>query len=80
SRAQLGITLTTLLTGYTMEPAISNLLRPVFLSWAIPEAVVTPVSAVLGIGIATVLSMILGELVPKNFALAVPIRAAKLVM
>ncbi len=29
SSAQLGITLTTLLTGYTMEPAISNLLRPV---------------------------------------------------
>ncbi|MBQ9918600.1 hemolysin family protein [Microbacterium sp. NPDC016588] len=80
SSAQLGITLTTLLTGYTMEPAISNLLRPVFLSWSIPEAVVGPVSAVLGIAIATILSMILGELVPKNFALAVPRQAAKLVM
>ncbi len=58
-----------------LEPA-----APVFLSWSIPEAVVGPVSAVLGIAIATILSMILGELVPKNFALAVPRQAAKLVM
>ena len=36
SSAQLGITLTTLLTGYTMEPAISNLLRPVLVGWGWP--------------------------------------------
>ncbi|WP_165143059.1 hemolysin family protein [Microbacterium endophyticum] len=80
SSAQLGITLTTLLTGYTMEPAISSLLRPVFESWGLPNAVTTPVSAVIGIAIATTFSMILGELVPKNFALAVPLATAKLVM
>jgi len=80
SSAQLGITLTTLLTGYTMEPAISNLLRPVLAGWGIPEAVVVGLSAVIGITIATVFSMILGELVPKNFALAVPRATAKLVM
>ncbi len=33
SSAQLGITLTTLLTGFTMEPALSNLLRPVLTVW-----------------------------------------------
>ncbi|MCR2801657.1 MULTISPECIES: hemolysin family protein [unclassified Microbacterium] len=80
SSAQLGITLTTLLTGYTMEPAISNLLAPVFDGWGWSEAVSRPVAAVVGMSIATIFSMILGELVPKNFALAIPRQTAKLVM
>lgn len=80
SSAQLGITLTTLLTGYTMEPAISNLLAPVFDAWGIPEGVSRPLAAVIGVSIATVFSMIIGELVPKNFALAIPRQTAKLVM
>ncbi len=80
SSAQLGITLTTLLTGYTMEPAISRLLTPVFSAWGMPSAVAVPVAAVLGILIATVFSMILGELVPKNFALAIPRETAKVVL
>ena len=79
SSAQLGITLTTLLTGYTMEPAISALLAPALESW-LPAGAVRLVSAVIGVAIATVLSMILGELVPKNFALALPRQVAKLVM
>ena len=80
SSAQLGITLTTLLTGYTMEPAISNLLAPVFDAWGIPSGVSRPLAAIIGVSIATVFSMIIGELVPKNFALAVPRQTAKLVM
>ncbi|NLP83851.1 HlyC/CorC family transporter [Microbacterium sp. CFH 90308] len=80
SSAQLGITLTTLLTGYTMEPAISNLLAPVFDVWGIPEGVSRPLAAVIGVSIATIFSMIVGELVPKNFALAIPRQTAKLVM
>ncbi|MEV7694730.1 hemolysin family protein [Microbacterium sp. NPDC089189] len=80
SSAQLGITLTTLLTGYTMEPAISNLLRPVLSSWSVPEGVVVGLASIIGISVATIFSMILGELVPKNFALAVPRQTAKLVM
>ncbi|WP_406249667.1 hemolysin family protein [Microbacterium sp. M] len=80
SSAQLGITLTTLLTGYTMEPAISRLLGPVLTSWGLAEAVVAPISTVVGMLVATVLSMILGELVPKNFALALPRQTAKLVI
>jgi CBS domain containing-hemolysin-like protein len=39
-----------------------------------------PLAAVIGVSIATVFSMILGELVPKNFALAIPRQTAKLVM
>jgi CBS domain containing-hemolysin-like protein len=80
SSAQLGITLTTLLTGYTMEPAISNLLRPVFAGWGWPEGFASPFAVVIAITSATILSMILGELVPKNFALAIPRQTAKLVI
>lgn len=80
SSAQLGITLTTLLTGYTMEPAISNLLRPVFTAWGLPEGLVSPLAVIIAVSFATILSMILGELIPKNFALAVPRQTAKLVM
>lgn len=80
SSAQLGITLTTLLTGYTFEPAISSLLSGPLTAAGIPAAVVPGIGTVLAIFIATVFSMIVGELVPKNFALAVPLATAKLVI
>jgi len=80
SSAQLGITLTTLLTGYTMEPAMSNLLRPVLTGWGLPGGLVSPLAVIVSVTVATMLSMIIGELVPKNFALALPRQTAKLVM
>ncbi|UNK69669.1 hemolysin family protein [Microbacterium sp. H1-D42] len=80
SSAQLGITLTTLLTGYTMEPAITKLLAPLMEGWGVPDAVAVPVSVTIAMTIATLLSMIIGELVPKNFALALPRATAKVVM
>ncbi|MCD2443993.1 hemolysin family protein [Agromyces sp. SYSU K20354] len=80
SSAQLGITLTTLLTGYTMEPAISSLLAGPLTAIGLPEALVRPVGATTAIIIATLLSMIIGELVPKNFALALPLATAKVVI
>src|SRR4029450_10916709 len=67
SSAQLGITLTTLLTGYTMEPAISTLLSGPMAAIGVPEAVLPGIATVLAIFIATLLSMVIGELVPKNF-------------
>jgi CBS domain containing-hemolysin-like protein len=79
SSAQLGITITTLLTGWLMEPAISSLLAPVLLGWGLVAGVVDTVSAVVAILIATILSMIVGELFPKNLALAVPRRVVKIV-
>ena len=72
SSAQLGITLTTLLTGYTMEPAISSLLSGPLAQAGVPEDFNRPVGAVLAIVLATFISMVVGELAPKNFALAVP--------
>lgn len=80
SSAQLGITLTTLLTGYTMEPAISSLLAGPLTAIGVPASLVRPVGATTAIVVATLLSMIIGELVPKNFALALPLATAKLVM
>jgi CBS domain containing-hemolysin-like protein len=80
SSAQLGITLTTLLTGFTMEPAISSLLRGPLTSLGLAEGAVVVVAATLAIVLATILSMIVGELIPKNFALAIPARTAKVVM
>ena len=80
SGAQLGITLTTLLTGYTFEPAISKLLSGPLTSAGLPEAVVPGVGAIVGIFLATIFSMVIGELVPKNFALALPLATAKVVV
>lgn len=80
SSAQLGITLTTLLTGYTFEPAMSALLREPLEALGLPDAMVRPVGAITGVLLATVLSMIVGELVPKNFALALPLATAKRVV
>ncbi len=80
SSAQLGITLTTLLTGYLLEPSIATLLEAPFLAMQLPEAVVETVGSIVALVIATLLSMILGELVPKNFALALPLQTARLVV
>lgn len=80
SSAQLGITLTTLLTGYAMEPALSTLLSGPLAAAGVPTAAVPAIAATVAVIIATLLSMIIGELVPKNFALALPISAAKLVI
>ncbi|KZE95594.1 MULTISPECIES: hemolysin family protein [unclassified Agromyces] len=80
SSAQLGITLTTLLTGYTMEPAISSLLADPLRSIGLPDGLIRPVGAVTAVVVATLLSMIIGELVPKNFALALPRQTAKVVV
>ncbi|MCT9623134.1 hemolysin family protein [Curtobacterium sp. C2H10] len=80
SSAQLGITLTTLLTGYLLEPSIAKLLEAPFLAMRLPEAIVETVGSIMALVIATLLSMILGELVPKNFALALPLQTAKLVV
>ncbi|QQD75047.1 HlyC/CorC family transporter [Curtobacterium sp. YC1] len=80
SSAQLGITLTTLLTGYLLEPSIATLLEAPFLAMQLPESIVETVGSIVALVIATLLSMILGELVPKNFALALPLQTARLVV
>ncbi len=80
SSAQLGITLTTLLTGFMLEPAVSSLLHGPLEGVGLTGAAATAVASIIAIVLATLLSMIVGELVPKNFALALPLRVAKLVL
>ena len=74
SGAQLGITLTALLTGYLAEPALSRLFTP-FVEPIAGNATDT-ITHALALIVATLLSMLFGELVPKNAALARPMRAA----
>lgn len=80
SSAQLGITLTTLLTGFLMEPAISSLLTGPLTATGLPSGAVPVVGSITAVVIATLLSMIVGELVPKNFALSLPRQTAKVVV
>jgi CBS domain containing-hemolysin-like protein len=70
SSCQLGITLTTLLTGYVMEPSVGRLLEAPLAAVGLPDVAVASVSLVLAMVLATLLSMLLGELVPKNMAIA----------
>ncbi len=80
SSAQLGITITTLLAGYTLEPSLSSLLSPPLAALGLPEAAVTVIAYILALVIATLLSMIVGELVPQNLALALPRNVGKFVL
>lgn len=80
SSAQLGITLTTLLAGYTLEPAFSAFLDAPLAALGLPEGVRRPVAAVIAVAAATLLSMVVGELVPKNFAISRPLATARFVM
>ncbi|MFE7979396.1 hemolysin family protein [Streptomyces shenzhenensis] len=76
--AQLGITLCTLVLGVVAEPAIAHLLEPVFHAVGMPESAGHAVSFVIALALATYLHMLLGEMVPKNIALAEPVRSALL--
>jgi CBS domain containing-hemolysin-like protein len=79
SAAQLGITLTTLIVGFLAEPALGGLLEPVLRGVGLPEGAVAPIAVGLGIALATFLQMILGELGPKNLAIARPLVTASFV-
>ncbi|MEU3449230.1 hemolysin family protein [Streptomyces thermolilacinus] len=77
SGAQLGITVTGLVVGFLAEPSVSALLKPALGGTGLSDGAVSAISVVLAFVIATVLQMVLGELAPKNLALAVPERLAK---
>ncbi len=77
SSCQLGITITTLLTGYTLDSAINSLAGETIASWGLPTGISSALTLIFSMGIATLLSMIVGELVPKNLAIAEPYRVAR---
>lgn len=80
SSAQLGITLTTLLAGYAFEPALSELFAGPLAALGVGDAVRPAITAPLAVIVATLISMLLGELVPKNFAIALPLATARFVV
>lgn len=76
--AQLGITVCSLALGALGEPAIAHLLSPLFELVHLPEALMHPVALVISMAIVVYLHMVLGEMVPKNLAIAGPERVALL--
>ncbi|GAA1204284.1 hemolysin family protein [Pseudonocardia alaniniphila] len=80
SGSQLGITVTTLVTGYIAEPAIASLFRPVLTAIGLSDGLAAGTATVLSLLFATALSMVFGELVPKNLAIADPLRTARAVV
>ena len=77
SGAQVGITITTLLTGYVAEPAIAKLIQPGLHAIGLPLNAVQGVSWGVGLALATALSMVFGELVPQNLAISRPLQTAR---
>jgi CBS domain containing-hemolysin-like protein len=77
SGAQLGITITNLGIGWLAEPATSELIRDPLTSLGLPEGAVAPTAVTIGLVVSTIVTMVFGELVPKNIALALPMRTAK---
>lgn len=79
SGAQLGISITTLATGYLVEPVLARWLRPPLAAMGLSDTTTTAVALFIALVIATSLSMVLGELVPKNLAVARPLQVARAV-
>ena len=80
SGAQLGITVTNLDIGFLAEPAIAALVGPPLVDAGLSEVAARSASVALALVLATGMTMIFGELVPKNMAIAQPLRTAKLVV
>jgi CBS domain containing-hemolysin-like protein len=78
--AQLGITICSILLGRVGEPAVAHLLEPAFDLFGVPDAVLHTVSFLIAITIVVVLHVLLGEMVPKNIAIAGPESVAMLLV
>ncbi|MFG1807942.1 hemolysin family protein [Streptomyces sp. NPDC049040] len=76
--AQLGITACTLVLGIVAEPAIAHLLEPVLHGAGVPDGAIHAIAFAVSLALATYLHMLFGEMVPKNIALADPVRSALL--
>lgn len=80
SGAQLGITVTSLAIGLVAEPSAARLLHGPLAALRLPRGAVEAVAVGLALLLASVVQMVLGELVPKNLALARPLPTAKMVI
>lgn len=79
SGAQLGITLTSLIAGFLTGPSVGELMSTLF-GLSMPESAARGLGMTLAFVIVTFCQMVFGELVPKNWALAEPVKVAHLVV
>ena len=77
SGAQLGITITNLGIGWLSEPAIGTLLRHPLDAIGLPEGAAEATAVTVALVLSSILTMLYGELVPKNIALALPLETAR---
>ncbi|MFE1785037.1 hemolysin family protein [Streptomyces sp. NPDC059506] len=77
SGAQLGITVTGLVIGMLAEPSLGRLLSGPLRAVGLPEAAASSTALVLSTAVSTVLLMVVGELVPKNWAISSPLPVAR---
>ncbi|MEQ8147946.1 hemolysin family protein [Streptomyces sp. OP7] len=77
SGAQLGITVTNLVVGMLSEPSIAALIRGPLRDVGASESVARSLALVIGTGLSTVFLMVVGELVPKNWAISSQLAVAK---
>ncbi|GAB2686654.1 hemolysin family protein [Thalassiella azotivora] len=76
--AQLGITMCSLGLGAIGEPAVAHLVEPGFEALGVPETLLHPIAFAIALAVVVTLHMVLGEMVPKNIAIAGPERSAML--
>ncbi|WP_328368846.1 hemolysin family protein [Streptomyces sp. NBC_00445] len=77
SGAQLGITVTNLVVGMLAEPSIAALIAGPLESMGVSRSTASSIALVLGTALSTVVLMVVGELVPKNWAISSPLAVAK---
>ncbi|MGW2049763.1 hemolysin family protein [Streptomyces sp. NPDC001858] len=77
SGAQLGITVTNLVVGMLSEPSIAKLIAGPLESLGLSSSTSSSIALVLGTALSTVFLMVVGELVPKNWAISSPLAVAK---
>lgn len=77
SGAQVGITITNLAIGFLAEPAIARIVAGPLEAIGLAPAWVSPVAITIGLVLATVVTMVFGELIPKNLAIARPLPTAR---
>ncbi|NKY39714.1 CNNM domain-containing protein [Cellulomonas septica] len=79
SGAQVGITITTILLGYTTQPAVVRLLGGPLESSPLGRVIGGALAGLLAIVLVNGFSMVVGELIPKNFAISRPLGTARAV-
>ena len=76
SGAQLGITITNLTIGFLAEPALGTLLRAPMAALGMPDTMTHTVAYGIALVVSTIVTMLVGELIPKNIAVALPMATA----